>query len=107
MNSEIDLAIERFENFLVRIADAMGTIANRHGMTCELDDRRGSSSRYVDIWSVDEDGCQGEKVAQARVSNHKQAFGGPDWSFEWDDSDESIERGLKQIESIVVKWKTL
>jgi len=103
----VDLAIERFEAFLSRILEAMQSIADRHGMTCEVDDRPGSSSRYIDIWSVGEDGCQGEKVAQARVSNHKQSFGGPDWSFEWDDSEESIGRGLKQIEAVVVKWKNL
>jgi len=107
MKSEIDLAIERLDSFLCRIVEAMKAIADRQGMLCELDGRLGSTSRYVDICAIDEDGFAGERVAQARVSNHKQSFGGPDWSFEWDDSDESIERGLKQIESIVVKWKTL
>ena len=71
------------------IVDRIREIATRHGLAVA---RSGGSmgSRYYDVHN-DADSFS------VRISNHRQAHAGPIWSFDSDDSAESIQRGFDEI----------
>lgn len=93
-------ACEQYDAFVARIAAEIKAIAASRGFVCDGEDER-AGSRYMGIWTVEDDGCRDERVAAVRISNHRQAHGGPDWSFEVSDSEESISRGFAEIRRIV------
>lgn len=101
----VDQAANRtaYEAFVRRIATAVTEIATRHGMVADdVEDR--AESRYLGVWTVEDDGCRGDRVASVRISDHSQRYGGPDWSFEPRDSEASIARGLTEIERLCLEW---
>lgn len=93
-----------YREFCSRILRELRAIADRHGLIVSGDDERRGLSMYVRIFTRDEDGCTGERVAEARISDHRQARGGPDWSFEISDDEASIARGLAEIERLCREW---
>lgn len=93
-------ACEKYDAFVVRIAAEIKSIADSRGFICDGEDER-AGSRYMGIYTVDEDGCRDEKVASVRISDHGQRYGGPDWSFEDTDTEESIARGIATVRKIV------
>ena len=96
-------ACEEFDRFVARIAGEVKRMAAERGYIADGEDER-AGSRYIGVWTVDDDGCRDERVAAVRVSNHGQRYGGPDWSFETTDSDESIARGLAAIQKIIATF---
>lgn len=101
-------ALESYERFAARIAEAVKAIAEKHGFAVDGEaDRVAHLSRYITVYSVDDDGINDEQIAQVRISTHGQRYAGPDWSFEQSDSDESVARGLAAVEAKCVRWLSL
>jgi len=82
------------ENFKNSVYQALSTISQKYGM--KVTKNYDAQSAYFDIWYSTED--HEESVCEVRVSNHKQAYSGPIWSFEPQDSLKEILWGLNTIE---------
>lgn len=72
------------------VIDAVREIAEAHG--CEVDCDYDNDSTYIDVRCED----TGE-FFQVRASNHRQAWGGPVWSFEPHADRAKVVMGLETV----------
>lgn len=93
----------RFNAWKKAMGKEVQALAEKYGFKSKTEDDRSGSS-YLDIYAVDENGDHDDDVYQVRLSDHKQKYGGPGWSFRVDESTEQWKRGFADIEKELKDW---
>lgn len=116
MKNEIEKIMEAAEKYAAYVADddaagdgwaeeeaykqaiisVIERLAKKHGwlVGCQYD----GISTYIDCDKESEDGTEMVDSFQVRISNHKQAYAGPVWSFQPDHSGKMVRLGFEEIE---------
>ena len=90
-----------WEKYLASIERAVRDIARKHRCTVDLT-YESFKSAYFDVeYELETPDDYFSGSIQVRVSNHKQRYGGPVWSFEPDDDRRDVERGLRAVDEAV------
>ena len=84
-----------FRPFKEKVKDTVEELAKAHGLEFSGDERAGSS--YMTISTPDDADGYVAHSFELRVSDHKQKYGGPEWSFDTSDDAKTHARGLKRV----------